>query len=160
MDIEMGGSTNNLRNIIKDYYHQVWSSEIEVTEECFDVDGQLLLNEAGDQDCNLAETEETVTDCFDSSGASLFPECDSGEVADTETVMTSYPLIDSKVYTIKVLKPIGNNPSCDNIIVAGLFGGNIEVILPDESEGTTSSNPITGSYYLICYDLDGNPHAT
>lgn len=127
----MGGSTNNLRNIIKGYYHQVWGSEIEVTEECFDVDGQLLLNEAGDQDCNKAETEVTVTDCFDSNGASLFPECDSDEVADTETVLTSYPLIDSKVYTIKVLKPIGTTPSCDNIIVAGLFGGNIEVILPD-----------------------------
>jgi hypothetical protein len=68
-------------------------------------------------------------------------------------------LIESKVYTVTVLKSI-TGPSCDNVIVAGLFGGSVTVTLPSEEDGTLSSMPISGEYFLICYDHDDNPHYT
>jgi hypothetical protein len=50
--------------------------------------------------------------------------------------------------------------SCTNILVVGAYGGTITATLPSDADGQLSSAPLTGSYFLRCYDLAGNPHDT
>jgi hypothetical protein len=111
--------------------------------ECFDSQGDLLVDENGNQDCDLAHVTVTVDDCLDAEGNSLMPGCDPNFVVDEVTTTTSTPLIESKVYTITVLKSITGR-SCENVIVAGMFGGEVAVELPSVEDGTTSSAPISG----------------
>jgi len=75
-----GGSASNMWHALIHYYRQVWGSEIDVTEECFDVNGALLVNNNGDMDCEKTEISHVVSDCLDSDGNSLLPDCNPSEV--------------------------------------------------------------------------------
>lgn len=103
---------------IRDYYWQVWGSDILVEEECFDAAGDLLVDENGVMDCNKAIIEVELDDCLDVNGDSLWPECDPGLVHEEIMIEFSTPLIDSKQYTITVEKAI-NAPSCENVMIIG-----------------------------------------
>lgn len=127
--------------------------------ECFDVEGLPMVDADGNQDCEAVDVTVTVDDCLDANGVSLMPGCDPLLVAEELTTETATPRIESKVYTVTVLKSI-TGPSCETIVVAGMFGGEITVVTPSVDAGTTSSKPISGSYFLKCYDFDGNPHYT
>jgi hypothetical protein len=133
----------------------VWGAAISVTEECFDAEAVLM------EDCFATSTEEvtTLTDCLDIDGNSLYPDCSSPdvheEITTTETFYT--PLIESKTYTITVLKSI-TDPSCTSMQVLG--DAPTTIVYPNEEGGTLSSGPISGSYFIRGYDPSGTPCET
>lgn len=156
--ITTGGSAMNLKDKIAGFYREVWGSDIRVEEECFDAADQLLIDEeTGMQDCDKASISEAVDYCIDINDEII--DCSSSDVAEEIKSTVSTELIESKIYTVTVLKSI-TAPSCESVIVAGNYGGNIEVILPNEEDGTTSSSPLSGSFFIICYDFNDIPHYT
>lgn len=133
-EITVGGSAHDLWSKIQPFYHQVWGANIEVVEECFDVNGLPMDN------CDAVDVTDTVEDCLDDQGVSYFPNCEDPMVTNTVTTTTETPLIDSKIYTITVLKSIPA-ASLESYYIIGTTA-NIQVVLPSVDAGTTSSKPL------------------
>jgi hypothetical protein len=148
--ITLGGSAQNLKDKIAGFYHEVWGAAIDVQMECFDANAALMA------DCDAVEVTVTGAECLDVEGDTVA--CDSPDVEQTVPTTTETPLLESKVYTITVLKSIPA-PSCTLILVAGT-AADVTVVAPSVDDGTTSSAPLTGSYWIRCYDQDGYPHET